>query len=101
MDMNYRGECGRERVGRMECSEGGGKWDNCNSIINKYIKKKSKIWVLSVLTVSGCNCFYSVAISFYFRGGKKEERMNYCVIGTEFHLGYIKTFWRWMVVMVA
>ena len=26
-------------VGRMEWS-GGGKWDNCNSIINKYIKKK-------------------------------------------------------------
>ena len=23
----------------MEWSEGGGKWDNCNSIINKYIKK--------------------------------------------------------------
>ena len=40
MDMNYRGECGRERMGRMEWSEGGGKWDNCNSIINKYILKK-------------------------------------------------------------
>ena len=38
MDMNYRGECGREGVGRMEWS-GGGKWDNCNSIINKYIKE--------------------------------------------------------------
>ena len=25
----------------MEWS-GGGKWDNCNSIINKYIKKKEK-----------------------------------------------------------
>ena len=24
----------------MEWSEGGGKWDNCNSIINKYILKK-------------------------------------------------------------
>ena len=39
MDMNYRGECGREGVGRMEWS-GGGEWDNCNSIINKYIFKK-------------------------------------------------------------
>ena len=29
-------------MGRMECSEGGGKWDNCNSIINKYIKKERK-----------------------------------------------------------
>ena len=42
MDMNYRGECGREGVGRMEWSEGG-EWDNCNSIINKYIKKIKKI----------------------------------------------------------
>ena len=25
----------------MEWSEGGRKWDNCNSIINKYIKKKT------------------------------------------------------------
>ena len=32
------GDCGRERVGRREWSEGG-EWDNCNSIINKYIKK--------------------------------------------------------------
>ena len=39
--MNYRGECGREGVGRIEWSVGG-KWDNCNSIINKYIKKKKK-----------------------------------------------------------
>ena len=29
---------GREGMGRMELSEGG-KWDNCNSIINKYILK--------------------------------------------------------------
>ena len=35
--MNYGGECGREGVWRMEWSEGG-KWDKCNSIINKYIK---------------------------------------------------------------
>ena len=34
-----KGECGREGVGGMEWSEGG-KWDNCNSIINKYIFKK-------------------------------------------------------------
>ena len=38
--MNYRGECGREGVGRMEWN--GGEWDNCNSIINKYIKKEKK-----------------------------------------------------------
>ena len=41
MDMNYRGGWGREGVDRMEWSEGG-KWDNCNSIINKYIKKKER-----------------------------------------------------------
>ena len=33
----YQQVSGREEVGRMEWSEGGGKWDNCNSIINKYI----------------------------------------------------------------
>ena len=35
------GDVGGRGVGRMEWS-GGGKWDNCNSIINKYIKKKQK-----------------------------------------------------------
>ena len=30
-------------MGRMEWSEGG-EWDNCNSIINKYILKKEKIY---------------------------------------------------------
>ena len=29
-------------MGRMEWSEVGGKWDNCNSIINKYIFKNVK-----------------------------------------------------------
>ena len=32
------GECGREGGGQ-DGVEWGGKWDNCNSIINKYIKK--------------------------------------------------------------
>ena len=37
------GECGREGVGQ-DGVEWGGKWDNCNSIINKYIKKK-KVYI--------------------------------------------------------
>ena len=42
MDMNYSGgECGREEGGQ-DGVEWGGKWDNCNSIINKYIKNKTK-----------------------------------------------------------
>ena len=32
-------------MGRMEWSEGGGKWDNCNSIINKYIKKNCSCYI--------------------------------------------------------
>ena len=41
------GECGREGVCRMEWNEGG-KWDNCNSIIQKiYFFKKECIWQLS------------------------------------------------------
>ena len=35
----WGGNVGGRGVGGMEWS-GGGKWDNCNSIINKYIKKK-------------------------------------------------------------
>ena len=37
------GECGREGGGQ-DGVEWGGEWDNCNSIINKYIflKKKKK-----------------------------------------------------------
>ena len=35
------GGCGREGGGQ-DGVEWGGKWDNCNSIINKYIKKKKK-----------------------------------------------------------
>ena len=41
MDINYSGGMWEEGVGRMEWSVGG-KWDNCNSIINKYILKKKK-----------------------------------------------------------
>ena len=37
MDMNYRGGIWEGGGG-----VGGGKWDNCNSIINKYIKKERK-----------------------------------------------------------
>ena len=35
------GDCGREGGGQ-DGVEWGGKWDNCNSIMNKYIKKKKK-----------------------------------------------------------
>ena len=41
MDMNYRGGMW-EGGGWAGWSGVGGKWDNCNSIINKYIKKKKK-----------------------------------------------------------
>ena len=34
------GECGREGRGQ-DGVEWGGKWDSCNSIINKYILKKN------------------------------------------------------------
>ena len=44
MDMNYRG--GMWEGGGVQDGVKGGKWDNCNSIINKYIKttktKKTK-----------------------------------------------------------
>ena len=39
MDMNYRGGTWEGGGGRDGVK--GGKWDNCNSIINKYIFKKN------------------------------------------------------------
>ena len=41
MDMNYRGGMW-EWGGGQDGVEWGGIWDNCNSIINKYIKKKKE-----------------------------------------------------------
>ena len=39
MDMNYRGGMWEGGDGQ-DGVEWGGKWDHCNSIINKYILKK-------------------------------------------------------------
>ena len=41
MDMNYRGRIWDGGSGQ-DGVEWGGKWGNCNSIVNKYIKKKNK-----------------------------------------------------------
>ena len=41
MDMNYRGGMWEGGGGQDGVEWGGGKWNNCNSIINKYILKKS------------------------------------------------------------
>ena len=41
MDMNYRGGMWEGGGWAGWSGVGGGKWDNCNSIINKYIKKKN------------------------------------------------------------
>ena len=40
MDMNYEG--GMWEGGGWAGWSGGGEWDNCNSIINKYVFKKLK-----------------------------------------------------------
>ena len=40
MDMNYRG--GMWEGGGGQDGVKGGKWDSCNSIINKYILKKKE-----------------------------------------------------------
>ena len=41
MDMNYSGGMGKGEGGQ-DGVEWGGEWDNCNSIINKYIKKEKE-----------------------------------------------------------
>ena len=43
--MNYRGGMW-EGGGGQDGVEWGGKWDNCNSIINKYIKKKRRSYTV-------------------------------------------------------
>ena len=42
MDMNYRGGMWEGGGGQDGVEWGGGEWDNCNSIISKYIFKKKK-----------------------------------------------------------
>ena len=41
--MNYRGGIWEGGHGQDGVEWGRGKWDNCNSIINKYIKKKKML----------------------------------------------------------
>ena len=43
MDMNYRGGMWEGGGGQDGVESAGGEWDNCNSIINKYIFLKKKI----------------------------------------------------------
>ena len=42
MDMNYRGNVGGRGWAGWSGVRGGGIWDNCNSIINKYIFLKEE-----------------------------------------------------------
>ena len=51
-------------MGRMEWSEGG-KWDNCNSIINKYIKK-DKTCLMGLLEGLNLCKALSVQCDYYF-----------------------------------
>ena len=58
-------------MGRMEWSEGGGKWDNCNSIINKYILKK---------VLFQKNFFIYLFILEREREGEREGERHRCVV---------------------
>ena len=65
MDMNYRGGMWEGRGGAEWSGVKGGKWDNCNSIINKYIKKKTLEQQLSnFLTVTHGSKLFSQVICF-------------------------------------
>ena len=50
MDMNYRG--GMWEGGGEQDGVKGGKWDNCNSIINKYIYFKIYLVLFSFILSS-------------------------------------------------
>ena len=68
------GECGREGGGQ-DGVEWGGKWDNCNSIINKYIKKKKNVRPLKLYTKSKSNRVTDISDSAW-RGREKQTRMS-------------------------
>ena len=65
MDMNYRGEMW-EGGGWAGWSGVGGKWDNCNSIINKYIKKKKKVKINEKISNIESKCFMMLLFCQYF-----------------------------------
>ena len=50
--------------------EWGGEWDNCNSIINKYIKKKRK---KENLKKKKGNCQLGILKQFYVYKSKKDK----------------------------
>ena len=52
--MNYRGGIWEGGGGQDGVEWGGRKWDNCNSIINKYIFKKEYQCLLVFLECSWC-----------------------------------------------
>ena len=60
MDMNYSGEMW-EGGGWAGWSGVGGEWDNCNSIINKYIKKEHVYIVYTVTYIY--YKFFKIALS--------------------------------------
>ena len=57
--MNYRGGMW-EGGGWTGWSGVGGKWDNCNSIINKYIKKKKNTKAKKMSNTTPKNLFYTL-----------------------------------------
>ena len=101
MDMNYRG--GMWEGGGGQGGVKGGKWDNCKSIINKYIlKNDKKVWedgiiklpkgsrtkmgniLLSKVIAENEKCVFS----FYFKIENLVAHSILCVVSC----GY-KTYW--------
>ena len=61
-----------EGVGRMEWSVGG-KWDNCNSIINKYFFKKRKTTMPQTLSYV---CCINLLICFTLKLKQKQNKQE-------------------------
>ena len=67
MDMNYGGGMW-EGGGWAGWSGVGGEWDNCNSIINKYIKKKKN------LVLDKAAFYLNLYPSLHFTPGKRKNQ---------------------------
>ena len=62
----------------MEWSEGGGEWDNCNSVINKYISKKNG----KHLRYSQSHYFLAFLLYLLY----KNDSPGYCLWSTSKHI---------------
>ena len=103
--MNYRGECGREGVAGWSWVKGR-KWDNCNSLINKYIKTNKQTKRNGALLLIRSDLGMSLHLSFPSKDRKRPVRPACCICcgSQQIHCGVEvgcvggrRALWLWLV----